>query len=238
MSDVDTHSGVPDSDLLAAEYVLGVLSADERAAAERRIVRDAFFARAVDDWENRLLPWANAVESVPPPPQVWERIVDAIQGSSARRSVSQTGAGWWNGLTFWRGLAAGTTALAAASVAALFIMLRAPAPLPLTASIDGGGHRHFIATVDAERGQMVISPAAFAAVPDRVPELWLIVPGNAPHALGLLSADRAVTITIPGKLRAHTNTNASLAVTIEPPGGSPSGAPTGPVVAQGKLTSL
>ena len=133
---------------------------------------------------------------------------------------------------------AGTTALAAASIAALFIMLRAPAPLPLTASIDGGGHRHFIATIDPARGQMVVSPAAFAAVPDRVPELWLIVPGNAPHALGLLNADRAVTITIPDNLRAHTNTNASLAVSIEPPGGSPTGAPTGPVVAQGKLTSL
>lgn len=238
MSDVDTHSGVPDSDMLAAEYVLGVLGADERTAAERRIVRDAFFARAVGDWENRLLPWANTVESVPPPPQVWERILDAIQGTPARRAMPEMRAGWWSGLNFWRGLAAGTTALAAASIAALFIMLRAPAPLPLTASIDGGGHRHFIATIDPARGQMVVSPAAFAAVPDRVPELWLIVPGNAPHALGLLNADRAVTITIPDNLRAHTNTNASLAVSIEPPGGSPTGAPTGPVVAQGKLTSL
>lgn len=238
MSDEDAHSGAPDSDMLAAEYVLGLLSADERAAAERRIVRDAFFARAVGEWERRLLPWANAVESVPPPPHVWERILAATQGGAARQAAPDMRAAWWNGLNFWRGLAAGTTALAAASIAALFIMLRTPAPLPLTASIDGGGHRHFIATIDPARGRIVVSPAAFAAVPDRVPELWLIVPGSAPQALGLLSADRAVTITIPGNLRAQTNTDAALAVSIEPPGGSSTGAPTGPVVAQGKLTSL
>jgi anti-sigma-K factor RskA len=85
---------------------------------------------------------------------------------------------------------------------------------------------------------MIVSPAAFAAVPGRVPELWIIVPGNAPKSLGLLHADRAVTIAIPAALLPQTNTQAVLAVTIEQPGGSTTGAPTGPVVAQGKLTNL
>ena len=32
--------------------------------------------------------------------------------------------------------------------------------------------------------------------------------------------------------------NAVLAVSLEPPGGSPTGLPTGPVIGTGKLTSL
>ncbi|TIW66389.1 MAG: anti-sigma factor, partial [Mesorhizobium sp.] len=41
-------------DLFAAEYVLGVLAADERQIASRRIEADAAFARLVDRWEVHL----------------------------------------------------------------------------------------------------------------------------------------------------------------------------------------
>ena len=54
----------------------------------------------------------------------------------------------------------------------------------------------------------------------------------------MLRADRAVTIAIPSDLVGMTVSNAVLAVSLEPPGGSPTGAPTGPVIATGKLTSL
>jgi anti-sigma-K factor RskA len=236
MSDMDIHSGAPDSDTFAAEYVLGVLTADERREAERRIVRDAFFARAVTEWENRFLPWAFAIAPVTPPDGVWQRIVATLPQQLPAREQDKPSL--WASLAFWRGLTVGTAALAAASIVALFVILRAPAPAPLTASIDGGGHRHFIATVDKQHGQIIVSPAAFANVPGRVPELWLIVPGTAPISLGLLSADRPVTITIPPTLVPRTDTQAVLAVTIEPPGGAPNGIPTGAPVAQGKITNL
>jgi anti-sigma-K factor RskA len=83
-----------------------------------------------------------------------------------------------------------------------------------------------------------VVPAAFAADATRVPELWLIPADGKPRALGLLRADSAVTIVIPAALRPHASANATLAVSLEPPGGSPTGAPTGPVVATGKLTNL
>jgi anti-sigma-K factor RskA len=53
-----------------------------------------------------------------------------------------------------------------------------------------------------------------------------------------LSADRAITLTLPPALAALAKDNAVLAVSLEPPGGSPTGAPTGPVIASGKLTNL
>src|SRR6185312_2630954 len=67
MSESDDHTGVPDDDLLAAEYVLGVLERADRAMAARRIERDRAFARLVADWETRLAPWAEQIAPVAPP---------------------------------------------------------------------------------------------------------------------------------------------------------------------------
>ena len=44
MSDTFDHSGLPEDELLAAEYALGVLDGVDRAAAEQRIARDRLCA--------------------------------------------------------------------------------------------------------------------------------------------------------------------------------------------------
>jgi anti-sigma-K factor RskA len=232
MSDAFDHSGLPADELLAAEVALGVLSGPERAQAERRRAREPAFDALVLAWEERLAPWAAGIEAVSPPPYVWDRIVTQLPPQTARR------AGLWQSLSFWRGLALASGALAAACLAALVYLGTLPPSSPLVAAIDGGGHHHFVATVDTGRGTIAVVPAAFAADATRVPELWLVPPEGKPHSLGVLRADRAVTITIPPGLIPHTTRNAVLAVSLEPPGGSPTGQPTGPVIASGKLTTL
>ena len=231
MSDIQDH-GVPEDEWLAAEFVLGVLSGTERAAAQRLLERDGNFARMVAGWEEKLAPWAGEIEEVAAPPQVWVRIAAALPAQSAAN------AGWWHNLAFWRGLSFATGALAAACIGALVYLGDAPQKAPLVAGLDGGGHRHFVATIDMTRGSIAVQPAAFSADATRVPELWLIPADGKPRPLGLLRADRAVSITIPADLIAQTVSNSVLAVSLEPPGGSPTGAPTGPVIATGKLTSL
>jgi len=231
MSDIQDH-GVPEDEWLAAEFVLGVLSGTERAAAQRLLERDGNFARMVAGWEEKLAPWAGEIEEVAAPPQVWDRIAAALPAQSAAN------AGWWHNLAFWRGLSFATGALAAACIGALVYLGDAPQKAPLVAGLDGGGHRHFVATIDMTRGSIAVQPAAFSADATRVPELWLIPVDGKPRPLGLLRADRAVSITIPADLIAQTVSNSVLAVSLEPPGGSPTGAPTGPVIATGKLTSL
>jgi anti-sigma-K factor RskA len=47
-----------------------------------------------------------------------------------------------------------------------------------------------------------------------------------------------VTIKVPKDLLPEVNKEAVLAVSVEPPGGSPTGQPTGPVIANGKLAAL
>ena len=63
-----------DRDALAAEYVLGTLSADEREQAEALLAIDPGFAEIVRVWERRLGELNVMVEAVEPPPEVWDRI--------------------------------------------------------------------------------------------------------------------------------------------------------------------
>jgi anti-sigma-K factor RskA len=72
--------------------------------------------------------------------------------------------------------------------------------------------------------------------PDRVLELWSVPPEGNPRSLGLISAN-GVTVLKRERLPATVlkGGTAALAVSVEPPGGSPTGVPTGPVVFAGKL---
>ena len=236
MSDATDHSGrlpdeLPEDEYLAAEVSLGVLAGSERANAEARLAREPAFAAMVARWDERLTPWTAAIDEIAPPPQVWERIAAALPPQREAR------AGLWQSLAFWRTFAlAGAVATACLAVVIYMGALRPSEPL--VAAIDGGGHHHFVATVDAGRATISFVPAAYSADATRVPELWLIPADGKPRPLGLLRADRTVTITIPAALAPHATSNAVLAVSLEPPGGSPTGQPTGPVIATGKLTAL
>ena len=235
MSDARDHIDPPDDDTLAAEYALGVLDKRTRAAAERRIANERSFAALVDAWQMKLVPWAGEVAPVQPPLDVWNRISAALPAERPARQ-KPSNEGLWSSVMLWRWLTAGAGALALASVFALFVVINQPAQAPLMAAIDGGGHRHFVATVD--RGTIAVVPAAYTADPARVPELWLIAPNDKPRSLGVVRADTTTTITIPDNLRKFATGQSTLAISLEPPGGSTTGAPTGPVIAQGKLTAL
>jgi anti-sigma-K factor RskA len=223
---------MPEDELLAAEFALGVLAGAERDAAESRVARDRGFARMVAVWEERLSPWAAEITAVPAPPQVWDRIAAALPAEPAPST------GWWQNIAFWRSLSLATGAFAAACLGTLIYLGNAPQKAPLIATIDGGGHHHFVATIDTRSGSIAVQPVAYSADATREPELWLIPADGKPRPLGMLRADRAVTIAIPADLKTLTVGNAVLAVSLEPPGGSPTGQPTGPVIATGKLTSL
>lgn len=220
----------------AAEYVLGVLDARERRAVEQRIAREPAFAREVAFWEERLGGLAEGIGPVPPPADAWARI-EAGLGSAA--SAKQGGI--WQSLAFWRGLALGASALAAACLAALiYVGTAAPPGGPLVAKLDEtSGAAGFVAAANPQNGSLTIVPAALLTGQEQhALELWVIPPGGKPHSLGLIDASRPVKVVIPPKLLPHVSADSVLAVSLEPPGGSPTGRPTGPVIANGKLAAL
>ncbi len=222
--------------LVAAEYVLGVLGPAERRQAQQRLAHDQVFAGEVAFWEERLGSFADAVVPVAPPQRAWSRIARAVRmpdPSAARESL-------WQSLIFWRSFAIGSAALAAASIGALTYIEISPAPrAPLLATLGAStGQPTFVAAVNAGGTNLLVVPAALLTSDPRAMELWLIPAGDKPHSLGLIAPGQPVRLEVPRELVTRINADATLAVSMEPPGGSPIGAPTGPVIASGKLTSL
>ncbi len=219
---------------LAGEYVLGTLDAHERRAAEARMAADRNFRAAVAEWEKRLQPLADAAGEAQPSPATFGRIAAAIDAAPLTPPVSGNVIALRRSVRRWRM----TTVLtaAAAAVLAIVVVLDRTAPTPqsqfvavLTAE---GAKPAFVATVDTAKGTISVRRVATAAPPDKSYELWSIEPNAAPKSLGVVeraNLSRPLPVTPTG--------NATLAISLEPKGGSPTGAPTGPVVFSGVLVS-
>ncbi|MBJ7446158.1 MAG: anti-sigma factor [Brevundimonas sp.] len=236
------HDLTPDEQL-AAEYVVGVLTSEERAQAERRIAAEPAFAAEVADWQERLMPLLAEIEPETPPRVVWMRVAAQLGVSTTRP------AGVWNSVAVWRGVAAVASLAAAVAVAALVLTPprvvtvpgQVPGAAPVLTSIallkEEAGPTSFVVTLDKAHDRLIVATVAGQAQADRSFELWVLPEGQAPVSLGVLNGREALVLDT-AKLLGPDGETASLAITLEPLGGSPSGDPTGPVVASGALTPV
>ncbi len=220
----------------AAEYALGLMSAAERRAFEAEMALSPALRDELRGWDRDLAPLADLVEPVTPDPRVQTALESRLFGAPARRSLFAR-------LGFWRGLSAAALA-GAAALAAVVVLDRTGPP-------DGPGERpvyvaelaaedgalRLVALYDPASGLLEINRSAGAAAPGRALELWLIEADKPPVSLGLLPEDRRARLPVPGALAARLS-GAVLAISEEPPGGSPTGAPTGPVLATGQVTGV
>lgn len=237
-----------DDEIRCAEYALGVLDAQERRALETDVARDAALQRTLDDWHGRLAPLAEDIARVEPPGRVWTRIQRDL-GFLTPQTGAPVRKGWWNSLDVWRWIGVGATVAALALLAVNLRQVRetpqpqppvvAQAPQYMVAQLARkDGLTHWTATVDVQRARLVVVPAAPTTVAsDRATELWLIPPDAKPIPLGVFPSDQPATVNLAPEIMAQLSTKAVLAVSVEPPGGSPTGAPTGPVVATGAMHS-
>jgi len=157
MSEDDTIDPADGGKLIAAEYVLGVLGAEERREVERRLAQEPALASEVAFWEERLGGLADTVAPVSPPQATWSRIETAIGITPRPPSV-------WQSLAFWRSFGIASATLAAASIAALaYIGLVPGTRAPLLATLGGSaGQPNFVAAVTATGNSLVIVPARSA----------------------------------------------------------------------------
>jgi anti-sigma-K factor RskA len=224
---------------LAAEYVLGTMSAHARRRFEINLKENPALRRAVAEWEKRLTPLALTLPEVEPPSRVWQAIESRI------RPAGQARPGFWGSLWFWRfsSIASGLVALA------LLIMVAVPDPDE--APVDGNRMvvvmndlktRSPAMTVSWEPGKpgkrvmriRVIGHAEMA--PGTAWELWML-PGEdqKPVSLGLIGTHDTQTLVVPAPLAAKLDQAQGLAMSVEPAGGSPTGLPSGPVLYAGPL---
>jgi anti-sigma-K factor RskA len=243
MSETD-HSDTPEGGdpIVAGEYVLGVLDASERSAVAQRIEREPAFASEVAFWDERLGGFADEVKSVAPPEAAWSRIEAAIAAPSAAPSAAPALGALWQNLFFWRIVGIGSFGLATACLIALAYLgtVTAPDRAPLLATLgQQGGQPGFVAAIGSG-GSLVIVPASLLTANQKSMELWLIPTGTQarPRSLGLIAPSQPVRITVPPNLVPFVTPDASLAVSLEEPGGSRTGAPSNDIIAVGKLTNL
>lgn len=218
-----------DDEALAAEYALRLLGGAEAAEAERRMDAEPAFRAAVAAWHERLAGMAEDLPEVAPPPRVARRIEAALSAPADPRSRGLFGA-----LERLRSLAFAALAAAAVLAVALVGLSRLAAPPPLGATlVAAAGGLRFEAVYDPSGERLVVTRTAGAAPGEgQAHELWLIAPDAAPVSLGLI-AGAELSVAYPEPPEGWT-----LAVSLEPGGGSPTGAPTGPVLAAAPLTRL
>ncbi|KPC54294.1 anti-sigma factor [Amantichitinum ursilacus] len=216
---------------LAGQYVVGTLRGPARRRFEGLMAADAALRRTVRETEDQLLPLVRAVPPVDPPARVWRQIARRVR---AMREVSP----WsWGGLYLWR-LLAGGFAVAALALSVVLVQPKPAAtlvPAQMALLQDKTQHVALVARVAAD-GSVRVSPLEnlSGTATNKALELWAIPPGGAPKSLGLIAANGATLVKRPQVLAGAE----VLAVSLEPPGGSPTGAPTGPVLWVGKLVNV
>ncbi|RZL00776.1 MAG: hypothetical protein EOP36_14295 [Rubrivivax sp.] len=229
------YSRIERADRLAAEYVLGTLSGRARRRFENLLPAHPQLRRSVNDWQERLVPLGDVVPDVQPSPQVWQAVQRRLFAPAD--AAASGGMGWWQGLALWRGL----TAFATVAALSLGLWLAQPQavapPIVIVMAAQPGGpvglqNASFVVSVAGDGRSLVFKPLAQWPVGmGKALELWALPGQGAPRSLGLVSADGATTV-----LRQHLlKGTAAFAVSVEPTGGSPTGAPTGPVISVGKL---
>ena len=219
-------------DALAAEYALGTLPPRARLRLERIALDDTEVAAAMRAWELRLAPLTEGAAPITPPPRVWIAIAKRL-GLKRRVRADDS---FWSGVALWRGLALVSMAL----VIGLGVSLL-PKPdvtnQQIVAILAGPDAKPALIATALRGGRiMTLKVVGAAPVPaGRALELWMLPEGAAPKSLGLIADSGVGQVVLPALPDVALANVQALAVSLEPAGGSTTGAPTGPVLYTGKV---
>ena len=218
-----------DRDSRAAEYVLGTLSLEDRLAFEAELGRDPALRQAVAQWSARLQPLADSVPPVSPPAELRARVLAQIAPARAPGQRPFSIARWF-GWTF------GLSALAGAvAVALVFVFTPRPPEVGGFAMLhrDTASHDVIVFQFDKKHQDMVVLANAAGPEAGHDYELWVLPPSKPPISLGIVKIGVREERPLPPAAAPYITDFANLAISVEPTGGSPSGAPTGQVLFTG-----
>ncbi len=246
-----THKAL---DALIGEYLCGGLRAPVRRRFERALRDELFVAQRLEYWLGRVQIKPSMVGAVQPSPRVWQSIVRDLnlaayaQNSTVRKAVVRKNDDansfidrWFN----WR-------MIATSGVAVVFMMLAVQWFVPTlfapgfdaVAQLKGTAPTQtasIVASRSKDGKRLVLKADRVLAVTDQQSfELWLLPKdGSAPVSVAVIDGFDAKSreLTLPVTLVDRVSAGAKLAISIEPRGGSKTGAPTGPVILLGAIES-
>ncbi len=213
-------------DALCGEYLLGTLRGPARTRFERALRDEPMVAQRLAHLERTYAPLPGEGGAVTPNPGGWARLQRELKLARP-----------WHARLGWPVWAALATAVVALGIA--LTVLRPPAEALTELARLAGPDAPTTVTAMASQDRRTL--ALRAARPSTAPggssyELWLLpAEGGPPISLGVLAALDA-RVTVPAAHSARLRSGAKLAVSVEPSGGSPTGAPTGPVILVGAIS--
>ncbi len=231
----------PDDTEIAAEYVLRVLKPDAERAAAIRAASDPAFAAEVRAWEERFAPMMAEVDPVDPDPATKAALVKRLFGAEEAQG-QRGGAGIWQLLT----------GIGFAAAAALAVIAFQPQAIdgPAGDGVVVAENTRFVtelavadettrmfAVIDVNTGELDLAWTARNQAEGREFQLWGIPEGQAPISIGVLPPGRQATLTVPAALLAATD-GMVLAISDEPPGGSPTDQPSGDILATAPVSAI
>jgi anti-sigma-K factor RskA len=236
------QSTPPDDDVqsLAGEYVLGTLSAEQRADVQKRLEQDAALRQAVDEWEVRLLALTDLAGSQAPPTSLWNRIELSLDSMSAAPPARDERAPrWWDSLNLWRSVA-GFGVAASMALTAVLVTQQATKPVPsylvvLVAPQDKAPG-WVIQANDARDIQLI--PLSETSIPeDKALQFWTKADDwQGPVSLGLVKPGQV--LSVPLDSLPPLQPNQLFELTLEKSTGSPINKPTGPIQFIGRAVKV
>jgi len=228
---------LPRLDALAAQYVLGTLPSRARMRLARIARTDTVVAGAIRAWEQRLAPLTEAAPPVTPSPRLWRVIALRLGLEPVRAAAAGP---WWSRLAFWRGFALASFTVALALGVTMLTPKPEQADQPIVVVLAGPDAKpELLATMS--RGDRVVTVKIVGAAPvpaDKSLELWMLPDGSPPRSLGVIPATGVGRLALPALPDVALARVPALAVSLEQAGGSPTGAPQGPVLYTGAVQRL
>ena len=223
---------------LAAEYVVGTLRGKARTRYQKLMMQYQAVSDATAQWEQYLTGFAETLPPVAPPEDVWENIQvklghKAANDTAFANNVTDTAPARGNIVDFehekqkrWKSLSFISTAAAMVLAVLLFVMQPVPAPDVSRIAVVNNADNAPLWVIEVSDTTMDVKVTdVFVALADKDYELWMVpANGEAPISLGLMPEANGDTRAPPDILLDQSIM--ALAVSLEAPGGSVTGAPT------------
>ncbi len=219
MTEDDVHD---DDNLLAAEYALGLLTGEEQADARRRIAADDAFMQAVTAWEIRFAELADEIAPETPSASAKRQLL-------ARLFPEPAPVRFWQKTWLWQAASAVCLlALAIFFIADFGDQTGTDGPLYTAEIVAEAGDFRVIAVVDKTTNEVIMTKTEGTAPEGRILQVWAHGEGEPAISVGLWPDGDSVRLPMPPTI-AEVRGVLTLGVSEEPPGGSPTGSPSGRV---------
>lgn len=235
-----TSDSISDKEQRAAEYVLGTLPATERSAVQQQRLADAELDALINAWEDRLSPLLEQLSEAEPRAAVLDAIQAELDALTPTPTLPATTARQQSSLLAdlerrvrrWQwGTAAG---FAAAMLSLMLWFGQSPVPPePFVAVFQQDDQQPaFLMSVDMATRELKVQAISATGVPGRTYQLWIKADplGPTPQSLGLVDSIQQPTRKQLSQFDPELLKHATFGISVEPPGGSPTGQPTGPAI--------